>query len=205
MKGPEMPDKFFFPPGFNLHRKIVHELYINPKTPILGMEDSMILKRTGLLIFLVLIPGLALRASGISLLVIETGRPGAERPGESSLLWENGVIDACFDAGHIVTNAPILRLEKKPAGDIPGEARRELDEAARGGMEYLIIALLDYKRMDGNFALDRVSLTLFKTLPYRKIFEQAVSPLRPALPAEEQENARRAALSLISHIEVGRL
>jgi hypothetical protein len=170
------------------------------------MEVSMTLKQAGLLTLLALVPGFALRASTISLLVIETGRRGAENPGESSLLWENGVINACFEAGHIVTNAPMLRLEENPPGEIPEEARQDLDEAVRGGMEYLIIALLDYKGKDGTFTLDRVSLKLFKTLPYRMIAEEPVSTVPPALPREELKNAEKAALSLISHIEgLGRL
>jgi hypothetical protein len=165
------------------------------------MEDSMTLKHLGLLTLLAALPGLSARASTVSLMVIETGRNGAEVPGESSLLWENSLIDACFEAGHIVTNAPVLSLEKQLTGDIPREAGIDLDEAVRGGMDYLIIALLDYKKLEGNFSLAGVSLKLFKTLPYRKIFEQAVSPARPAVQKEERENARKAALSLISHIE----
>jgi hypothetical protein len=163
------------------------------------MEDSMTVKHLCLLVFLVLMPGLALRASTVSLLVIETGRGGTESPGESSLQWENRLLDACFEAGHIVSNAPVLRLGKKSAGDIPNEAKADFDEAVKGGMEYFIIALLDYRGADGNFTLDRVSLRLFKTLPYRKILELPVSPPEPQ--NGEGENTQKAVWSLISHIK----
>jgi hypothetical protein len=90
----------------------------------------------------------SLPAATVSFLVVETGLPeGSARP-ESSSLWESGMMDAFFDAGHIVSNAPILRLDgfvKNPAPQpLPRELRRELDDARLGGADFFVVVLLDY-------------------------------------------------------------
>jgi hypothetical protein len=61
-----------------------------------------------------------------------------------------------FEAGHIVSNSPILRLAGLSAADFPGgdgpargfprEIQPELEAAALGGVDYLILALLVYPR-----------------------------------------------------------
>ena len=48
-------------------------------------------------------------------------------------LWESGLMDVFFEAGHIVSNAPALRLDRKPAEAFPEAARPELNEAIAGG------------------------------------------------------------------------
>jgi hypothetical protein len=85
-----------------------------------------------------------LSAATVSFLVVETGIPEqSERP-QSSLLWENGLFDVFFDAGHIVSNAPIMRIPEKTTEKLPGPVRGELDQARNGGAEYFIVVLLEY-------------------------------------------------------------
>ncbi|MDR0403036.1 MAG: hypothetical protein LBH35_05535 [Treponema sp.] len=85
-----------------------------------------------------------LPAATVSLLVVETGLSGESGRPQSSLLWENGLFDVFFDAGHIVSNAPIMRLPEKTTEKLPGEVRTELDQAKNGGADYFIVILLEY-------------------------------------------------------------
>jgi hypothetical protein len=63
---------------------------------------------------------------------------------QSSLLWENGLMDVFFDAGHIVSNAPIMRIPEKTTEKLPDPVRIEFDQARNGGADYFIMVLLEY-------------------------------------------------------------
>ena len=62
-------------------------------------------------------------AATVSFLVIETGLTDEAGSRQHSGLWESGLLDVFFESGHIVSNAPILRLLSKPSGDFPEEAK----------------------------------------------------------------------------------
>jgi hypothetical protein len=122
----------------------------------------------GLLFFTVL--GRPLSSATLNFLVVETGPvresssgegllPVSPVPFESSALWETCLLDVFFEAGHVVSNSPILRLAGTGAADFPGrnsaggefpggefprEIRPELEEAIQGGADYLILVLLFY-------------------------------------------------------------
>jgi len=84
-------------------------------------------------------------ASMISFLVIETGLPQEGRVNQHSVLWENTLLDVFFNAGHIVSNAPIQRLEAKPSADFLQSSAFEMErEAIDGGVDYIVLAQLDY-------------------------------------------------------------
>jgi hypothetical protein len=89
-----------------------------------------------------------LPAATVSFLVVETGLAEESRRPQSSLLWENGMMDAFFDAGHIVSNAPIMRIPElsgeKTTEKLPDPIRTELDQARNGGADYFIVVLLEY-------------------------------------------------------------
>ncbi|MDR1929290.1 MAG: hypothetical protein LBQ44_01550 [Treponema sp.] len=90
----------------------------------------------------------SLPAATISFLVIETGLPADSARPESSSLWESGMMDSFFDAGHIVSNAPVLRVEhppRDPEAKFPREASRELDEARLGGADFFVVIFLNYR------------------------------------------------------------
>ncbi|MCL2478574.1 MAG: hypothetical protein FWF22_03670 [Treponema sp.] len=119
----------------------------------------MFCKRLGLAL---LIGGLAIApvsASMVSFLIIEEGlQPGSDS-GNYSTLWEGGLMGAFFDAGHIVSNSPVLRVEKMTPADpsaapsalpsaIPAEAAADFAEANTGGADYFILAVLEYSLQD---------------------------------------------------------
>jgi hypothetical protein len=111
-------------------------------------------------------------AAEVSLLVAETGLSREDSNKQHSLAWENALLDACFEAGHIVTNAPLMRLTDKTAGDFPEEAGGIMEEALEWGTDFFIIALLDYE--NGGKIPRETTLRLFKSdqRQYTKAYEQ---------------------------------
>jgi hypothetical protein len=135
----------------------------------------MVSKKAAVL-FLSVVLSVPVPAATVSFLIVETGLLPGAAANEHSNLWESGLLDVFFDAGHIVSNAPILRLDGKFEKDLPEKARADIDEAALGGMDYFIIAVLDYPPLEISEAEakkpDRVSLKLFTTSPCKLLFEQ---------------------------------
>ena len=141
---------------------------------------------------------LRIEAANISFLVIETGLSLEADTNQHSVLWESSLLDVFFDAGHIVFNAPVLRLETKPAGEFPQEAKDELDDAMEGGAEYFILAFLDY---DANSQIPRnISLQLFRINPYKKIFEQQYTGKTYRSTREEYDDLKGIVRGLVPHL-----
>jgi hypothetical protein len=134
--------------------------------------------------------GSPLAAATLHFVVVETGigLPPAEEPGsartgqtvlESSALWEAGLFDVGFEAGHIVSNSPVLRMNRAGGADFPGkeaprrefpdELRADMEAAAAGGADYFILALLAYPAGNpgGNLRPEGVSLRLYAVPPVR--------------------------------------
>ena len=113
-------------------------------------------------LFIGIIAAPTLFAANISVLVVESGE---NREAQYPVLWENGLLEIFFDAGHIVTNSPKIQIAEKVIDDIPSEAKREFDDAKDGGMEYFLIALIDY-------SVPNVILRLFDVRSTKKVLEQ---------------------------------
>jgi hypothetical protein len=163
----------------------------------------MFLKRAGGFLCLSLLLSVPLSAATVSFLVIETGLWEGEGRNEFSTLWETSLMDVFFESGHIVSNAPIMRLPVNPEGEFPEEARGDLEEAKKGGMEFFILALLDYAGSSGT-GVQRppriVSLRLFRVDPYGLLFEQRYTGAVTASANEEFLNAKKAAQTIIPHL-----
>jgi hypothetical protein len=132
-------------------------------------------------------------AANVSVLIMESGL-SEENPGNLyPFLWENGLMDTFFDSGHIVTNAPKILIDGKPDGDFPAEAERDFNNAKAGGMDYFLIALIDY-------TTPLVSLRLFDTRSTKMVFEQkhAVTTLRST--KEENDKIKAAAMVMAAHL-----
>ncbi|MDR2758082.1 MAG: hypothetical protein LBB78_01740 [Spirochaetaceae bacterium] len=143
-------------------------------------------------------------AANISFLVIETGIREGSPVNESSNLWETTLLDVFFDAGHIVSNAPIMSLPNPQGKELPDEARENLEDALRGGADFFIVALLDYQ---GAAAINspklkpqEVSLRLFSTNPYKIVYEQSYSALMQSPGNDELANAKRIVRMIIPHL-----
>jgi hypothetical protein len=118
-------------------------------------------------------------------------------------------LDVLFEAGHIVSNAPVLGLggieeagipgSQSPFAEFPGELEAELAEARAGGADYFILALLRYPAVsDRKTWPERVSLRVYDMRPYRFLYEETGTPARPE---SETGQARRLIRGLIPHIE----
>jgi hypothetical protein len=150
-------------------------------------------------------------AHTVSFLVIETGIRQENPAVESTVIWENGLMDAFFDAGHIVSNARNLRISRHPSKDFPDEARGDLEEAREGMVDYFILAFLDYRGTEvpgtsvpgegvpgGSRASkpQQVSLRVFKVNPYGKIYEQGYT----GAMKDESVRAKKAAGLILPHL-----
>lgn len=132
----------------------------------------MFLKRLGITALLWAFLVLPLSASMVSFLVIETGLlPDADAE-EYSSLWEGGLMGSFFDAGHIVSNSPLLRLDKAPAAEFPQEAQSDFQEASEGGADYFVMALLEYSTQEGKAKPREISVRIFTIAPQKMIYEQ---------------------------------
>jgi hypothetical protein len=132
-------------------------------------------------------------AANVSVLVMESGL-NEESPGNVyPYLWENGLMDAFFDSGHIVTNSPKIQISGKPDDDFPAEAERDFDNAQEGGMDYFLIALIDY-------STPLVSLRLFDIKSTKMVFEQkhAVTTFRNT--KDENDKIKAAARVMAAHL-----
>jgi hypothetical protein len=108
-------------------------------------------------------------------------------------------MEVFFDKGHIVSNAQMIRLEKKPAEGFPGEAERDYEEARENGMDYFLIAIIEQKGESS--AARTVCLRLFNTRSQELIKEQVYSDNKPASVKEENESIKRAISLLASQLK----
>ena len=142
------------------------------------------------------VPGI--KAANVSFLVVETGLSFEAGANQHSGLWEDGLLDVFFDAGHIVSNAPILRIEAKPAWGFPEEAEGDLNEAIEGGADFFILAFLDYTV--GANAPQNIFLQLYRIDPYKKIFEQQYTGKTFKSNKEEYDNLKAIVKGLVPHL-----
>jgi hypothetical protein len=135
-----------------------------------------------------------LNAANVSFLVMETGLPEESRSSQYSVMWENGLLEIFFDYGHIVSNAPLMRIFDKPDGAFPSEAERDFEGAKAGGMDFFIIAIIDYTPPRGaeNPRPQNVILRLFNTKSEQMIREQIYSNVASRSTGEEYENIKKA-------------
>ena len=144
---------------------------------------------------------LPLNAYTVSVMVAETALPHAAPQAEASIRWETGFMDTFFDAGHIVSNAPIARLAS-PAGEVPEECMDDLYAAREGGVEYFILVLLNYEGYTGTGAPRpvRAELKMFKVTPYRLVAVTRFPAPGGTLETDHLANAREAARLLLTHL-----
>ncbi|MCL2879458.1 MAG: hypothetical protein FWF29_04355 [Treponema sp.] len=159
-------------------------------------------KRLFLPFFLIIFGFAPLSAATVSFLVIETGLDADAGVNPHSGLWESGLLDVFFEAGHIVSNAPVLRLDYMPSEVFPPEAQDDLAQALEGGVDYLVTATLEYKLQGtpAEFSPANVTFRIFKTKPFQMMFEQKTAAAIPRSSKEEFDSVKKAAQVLIPQI-----
>ena len=137
-----------------------------------GRRGLMIKRIT--LVIIVFFTVFSVEASMVSFFVIETGLPQDGDKNQHSLYWENVLLDVFFDAGHIVCNAPILRLESRPSGDILRASAFDMEDARNGGIDFVILAQLDF--LSGSLAPPgEISFFIYRITGREKIFEKRIT------------------------------
>ena len=134
----------------------------------------------------------ALCAANISVLVIEAGLNGEKSGTPYAALWENALLDAFFDSGHIITNSPKIQINGKD-DDFPPEAEREFIYAKEGGMDFFLIALIDY-------STSIVSLRLFDTRSSKKVLDQMYAAGTFRSTRDETDKIKTAARIMAAHV-----
>jgi hypothetical protein len=148
-----------------------------------------------------------LGAANLFIVVAETGEGAGEaapeRQGaryESSTLWETCLLDVFFEAGHIVSNTPVLALEGGDSVEFPPELGPELAEARSGGADYVVLALLSYPASaDMRTRPEQVRLRVYDLRPYR-FAGQMTAFLTGAGTETEAEQAKRLIRGLIPYV-----
>jgi hypothetical protein len=146
--------------------------------------------------------GFPLSAATVSFLVIEAGLSEENGSSSWSILWENGLMDVFFEEGHIVSNAPIKRLELRPQKDFPDEALEDMREAVEGGSEYFILALLDYPPPAGT-EIPRprnIVLRIFRAGSRQPLYEQRYEGKPFLNRGDEFTRIKQSVRGLIPHL-----
>ena len=162
---------------------------------------NLTLKVTFLLFFIS--TGFSLFAHTLSVMVVETGVNDDTPRINASSLWEGGMMDVFFDNGHIVSNAPILRVSDKLKSGFPEERLLDIAGAKQGGVDYYILAVLNYEgqvsSINNDVRPNNIAVRLVRINPYKVLFEKRYKG-NPALSiVEEKESAKKAAKSMLSH------
>ncbi len=137
----------------------------------------------------------------VSVMVVETGVSLDAPVRESSIAWENGLMDAFFEYGHIVSNAAMLRLNAEQADPYPNEELLNIDAVREGGAAFYVLAVLRYDEGDeAKLIPSLVSLRLVGLYPDRVLYELQVDG-NNIHSRNETEQARRAARAMIPYLK----
>jgi hypothetical protein len=104
-------------------------------------------------------------------------------------------MDVFFDAGFIVSNAPVLRLENKPSNEILRFV--DMQQARRAGIDYLLIAQLDFTV---NGSPSEITFFIYKVNPAEKILERHLQGRQARPEREEFEYMKSIARGLIKYL-----
>ena len=161
----------------------------------------MIYRRLACISVVLMLLAFPVSASMVSFLVVETGLNEEIRSPQFSSLWEGGLMSVFYDAGHIVTNSPIGRMEKKPSNDLSGTIKADFDEAAEGGAEYFVLGFIEYQ-INGSAAVPvGMAIKLYKIDSQELIYENNFPAGNGSSLNQEYQFAQNAGRTLIPHIK----
>jgi len=135
-------------------------------------------------------------ASTVSFLVVQTGL--GEKTTQYGSLWEGGLMDVFFDAGHIVTNYPIARMEKRPAEDLSGPIELDFNEARAGGADYFILGFLEFK---DSSVPNAMIVKIYSTNTEKLVFERSFPAGTGRNMGEEYQIAKNVGQIVVSNIK----
>jgi len=137
-------------------------------------------------------------ASLVAFHIVETGIPENRQPYQYTGIWEDAFMNVFFDAGYIVSNAPVLRLETKPSDDILNYVLNGNSEIRNFGIDYLLIAQLDYNGDTRQPA--EINLVIFRVITNEKIYERKIEGKTYRSTREGQADIETIIRGLVSYI-----
>ena len=142
-------------------------------------------------------------ASMVSFLVVETGLSEQSPNTQYGSIWEGALMSCFFDAGYIVTSAPIMRMEQKPSQDLTGTVKNGFDEASWGGADFFILGFLNYRRQGVSVSPVDITIRIYGTDSQKLIFEQDFPVGNGRNINEEYRHAQNAGRIIASNIKDG--
>ena len=142
-----------------------------------------------------------LSASMVSFLVVEEGLPQGSDSGEYSSLWEGGLMGAFFDTGHIVSNSPVMRVDKLSPDILPAEVKRDYTEARSGGANYFLLAVLEFSLQDRKMKPYRIHIKIFTTDSENLIYENRFPAGNGVNLQDEYTRAQETARTVAAQIK----
>ena len=161
----------------------------------------MNLKHISGLVLLFVLLAFPVSASTVSFLVVETGLSDEAPNVQYSSLWEGGLMDTFFEAGHIVTNNPILRVKQKPLKTLSGELKDDYDDAYLSGVDYLIICFLSYNTQGETAIPFEMAIKVYSTTTEVPVYEQTFLAGSGTTLREEYQIAQNAGKVIASKIK----
>jgi len=151
------------------------------------------LKRIAIAVIIGLLLTFSVSAATVSFYVVEAGI-NEEADSRFSELWETAFMDVFFDAGYIISNAPIMRLEKSPSNILQ---ILDFKEASVCGIDYMLIVLLDYKV--GLPSPEEVSFYIYKVTKKEKVLERKIRQKQVPLK-DDYNNIKSIARGFVPYI-----
>jgi hypothetical protein len=150
---------------------------------------------------IVVILGLLLSVNGtamVAIFVVEKGLTDNRMEHPHSIQWENAFLDVFFEAGYIVTNAPISRIDSIPQDYLLESLAFEPDRARMMGIEFILITILDFNG-ETNFP-EEIYLYIYSVSIGNRIFERQIPGRTYRTSREELDDLKAIARGLLPHI-----
>ena len=101
------------------------------------------MKKLGFFVILACVGFMSLGAATVSVVVVEAGLPSEKGCTPSAAIWESGMMDVFYDAGHIVFNSPCFQITGV-SGSLPEEVNNDFNEARTGGADFFVLVILNH-------------------------------------------------------------
>ncbi|MCL2231189.1 MAG: hypothetical protein FWC01_08855 [Treponema sp.] len=137
-------------------------------------------------------------ASMVAFYVVEAGVNENMEITRQGIIWENAFLDVFFEAGHIVSNAPLLRLNSMPQGDLLRSVAYDVIDDRSGGIDFVIIALLDYSA--NSSSPRKVTFYVYNVVTREKVLEREVPGRTYRNAREEFDDLKSMARGLVPYV-----
>ena len=154
----------------------------------------------GALVVLLCLITIPASAATVSFMMVETGLREDSVSTRYGSLWEGSLMDAFFNAGHIVTNSPITRMETRPI-TINTDLQADLDDAYLGGAQYFVLGVLEYIDQPGVPIPSKITIEIYTTGTRELIYRQDFAAGAGRTMTEEDRIAQEAGRITVSQIQ----